>query len=560
MPQELRDRIARLAELSADELSSLLADIAVWYGEARAAQDAREHVDELREAVEARGAVAARIDEVAAEQAAIEATLAELDAQMSDTPAEEPADEPAPVEEEAPAEPEPAPEEAAEPEPVAAAAQPAARPAPVAAAARHVPAAVQARPTPARQPNRIVAVAAGVEGAELDGMDAVAPLIQGQIRSVAGTSGFGKLTAARVLADYPAERVLGLDAVDNGLRIARAGAGRGAIAQEALTAAGGICVPAEPYYGMSQIADDVRPVRAGLAGFQANRGGITFIPPNDIADYTSGTAEWTVADDEAVTSNTNTWKDVLDITCGTPTTVELRAVTKIATFGNWYDRTHPEAVRADLANLSAAHARTAEGLLLQDIKSGSVALTTANLVGLARDFLVRAAQAADGIRSAHRINPETVLRVLAPSWLRSAMVSDLTLQAPGDDAISKGVAEIDGYFRSRNLSPIWYLDTPSAGGDPSQTFSLQTAAGALASYPSYVQFAIFPEGAWLFLDGGELDLGVVRDFDLNRQNKLGIFAETFEKAAFVGHQGSSFWLKMLVDISGGFSCCDELGS
>jgi len=570
MPQELRDRIDRLAELDAEELGQLSADIAAWYAETRAAEDAAQHVDDLRAAVEARGAVAARVAEVEAAAAALDAELAALDAQMAG-PEEDPGERPNGPDEgpepEEPAEPEPAPEEAAggeevpepEPLPVAAAGQPAPRPAPVAAAARHVPAAVQARPTPARQSNRIVAVAAGVEGAELPDMAAVAPLVQAQLHNLRGTSGVGRASVARVLADYPDDRVLGRDAEANGLAIAKAGAGRGSMAQEALTAAGGICVPAEPYYGMAQISDDARPVRAALTGFQANRGGITFVSPNDINDYTSGVTEWTVADDEAVTSSTSTWKDVLDITCGTVETVELRAVTKIATIGNWYDRTHPEAVRADLLNLAAAHSRKAEGLLLQDIKTGSTAVTATNLVGFARDFLVRAAQAADGIRSYHRIDPAAMLRVLAPAWVRSAMISDLTLQAPGDDAISKAIAEIDGYFRARNLVPAWYLDTPDSGGDPSQTFGAQSA-GALNSYPSYVQFGVFPEGTWLFLDGGELDLGVVRDFDLNRQNKLGIFSETFEKAANVGVDNSSFWIKMLVDISGGFSCCDELGS
>ena len=566
MPQELADRLARLAELNDEDLVALLADLKSFYDETRNSDNAREHIAALQAARDARNAIVA-VQTERAEAAARDAEiLAALDAEMSDPEPEPEVEEP-----EVPAEPEPAVEEPApevEPEearvPVAAAAaptppQPPARPASVAQAAAHVPAAVQARPRPAREANRIVAVAAGVEGAQLDGMDDVARLARAQIHNLRGTTGVGRASVARVLADYPADRVLGRDAEANGLAIARAGAGRGSMAQEALVAAGGICVPAEPYYGMAQMSDDARPVRAGLVGFQANRGGITFVSPNDINDYTSGVDEWTVADDEAVTSSTNTWKTVLDITCGTVETVELRAVTAIATIGNWYDRTHPEAVRADLLNLTAAHSRKAEGLLLQDIKSGSTAVTAANLVGFARDFLVRAAQSADGIRSYHRISPETNLRVLAPNWVRSAMISDLTLQAPGDDAISKAIAEIDGYLNGRNLTPIWYMDTPDTGGDPSQTIGAQSA-GALNGYPSYVQFGIFPEGQWLFLDGGELDLGVVRDFDLNRQNKLGIFSETFEKAANVGLDNASFWIKMLVDISGGFSCCDELGS
>ena len=50
----------------------------------------------------------------------------------------------------------------------------------------------------------------------------------------------------------------------------------------------------------------------------------------------------------------------------------------------------------------------------------------------------------------------------------------------------------------------------------------------------------------------------MRDFDLARQNKVGTFMETFERAVKVGVR--SEMLKMLVDVSGGYSGSEDIGS
>jgi hypothetical protein len=45
---------------------------------------------------------------------------------------------------------------------------------------------------------------------------------------------------------------------------------------------------------------------------------------------------------------------------------------------------------------------------------------------------------------------------------------------------------------------------------------------------------LFSEGTFLFLDGGTLDLGIVRDSTLNGTNDYKLFIETFEGVAKVG--------------------------
>ena len=47
-------------------------------------------------------------------------------------------------------------------------------------------------------------------------------------------------------------------------------------------------------------------------------------------------------------------------------------------------------------------------------------------------------------------------------------------------------------------------------------------------------FYVFAEGQVQFLDGGRLDLGVVRDFTLDATNDFELFHEQFETVAFRG--------------------------
>jgi hypothetical protein len=68
---------------------------------------------------------------------------------------------------------------------------------------------------------------------------------------------------------------------------------------------------------------------------------------------------------------------------------------------------------------------------------------------------------------------------------------------------------------------------------PAAGFAAQ-AAGALTAWPAKVVFPLFPEGSFQFLDGGELNLGVVRDSTLNSTNDYETFIETFENVAFRG--------------------------
>lgn len=66
---------------------------------------------------------------------------------------------------------------------------------------------------------------------------------------------------------------------------------------------------------------------------------------------------------------------------------------------------------------------------------------------------------------------------------------------------------------------------------PSQVY-LNVAAGAeIPEFPAKVDSALYVTGTLLFLDGGTLDMGVVRDHVLNARNRYRQFMETFEGVA-----------------------------
>ncbi len=79
---------------------------------------------------------------------------------------------------------------------------------------------------------------------------------------------------------------------------------------------------------------------------------------------------------------------------------------------------------------------------------------------------------------------------------------------------------------------------------PAQTYDSAAAGAPIPMFPSKIDSLLFTPGSWLFLDGGSLDLGLVRDSGLNAKNKYRQFMETFEGAAFRGIES----LRLVMDV------------
>lgn len=301
----------------------------------------------------------------------------------------------------------------------------------------------------------------------------------------------------------------------------------------AITAAGGLYAPVEIRYELFGLGDLGRPVKDSLAVFGAERGGIRFVTPPVLTDLNGAISLWTLQDDiDAATDGApNPVKPCLRVNSGAEVTVNIEAITLCLTFGNMGARAYPELVERHTQLAMINHARFAETRLLTRIGSLSTAVTAAAELGAARDIFGQVDQAAAAYRSRHRMDVDTPLRAIFPEWFKNALRQDLLKQLPGDgndDTFGLVDAKVTAWFKVRNINVTWAMD-----GESGQVFGAQTA-GALLPYPGTVIWYLFAEGTFLFLDGGTLDLGIVRDSTLNGTNDYKIFLETFENVAKVG--------------------------
>jgi hypothetical protein len=364
-------------------------------------------------------------------------------------------------------------------------------------------------------------------GQQLDGLVEVAEALmakRGHIRGTdVGNDGYQYLVASMQTAEYTDDRVLGNDAIVNFNRVQAA-----TNSMDAIVAGGGINVPLTPYYEITTYGDSVRPVRDALVGFRADRGGIRYVPSPKIADTATGVNVYAETVDASATPY-GAGKGSVTLSVGSETTVKVDVVPRIMKIGNLNARTFPEMVAAWTRLLIAQHAREAEQNLLDKITSGSTAVSAAATYGATRSLLPQIDQLVASFRSRNRVAATQQFRAIIPFWVKDLIRTDLSRQTY-DANFGINDAQIDAYFAARGVNCTWTLDT---GSTTNMVWGTQSTGGML-KYPTIVEWFLFPEGSWLFLDGGSLDLGLVRDSTLNSTNDYMLFAETFESAAFVG--------------------------
>jgi hypothetical protein len=142
-----------------------------------------------------------------------------------------------------------------------------------------------------------------------------------------------------------------------------------------------------------------------------------------------------------------------------------------------------------------------------------------------------------GIIGRLRMPRDTRFRALIPYWVPDMLMLD-TISTQFDRFRSK--EELVAYLRSAGIDPVFYLDSPSTGTTQLPD-SAQTAA-ALDGIPNEVQWALFPEGAFLGIDMGVLELGIVRDSVLNATNDFQVFGERFRNVALIAPQQAAYWV------------------
>jgi hypothetical protein len=338
--------------------------------------------------------------------------------------------------------------------------------------------------------------------------------------------------------NYPPERTLGRDGAENAEKIREIGSPYlGHRALDVLVASGGLCAPLTPIYSMPQLATDAEPVWDALPKFRANRGGINVPTPTTMGDATGAITIIEESDDAL--GGTFATKACLDVDCPDYTETAVGIIAACREFGNLLAMSWPEKIRHEMELTMAERARAAETRMLDRIKALSINVTNGaeTLGGLI--YVVDAiTKSAFGMRSRLRLPREARFRAFLPAVTLDILLLD-TIQNQLDTRY-RTRGDIDSYLRSAGIEPVYYLDSPSTGTTQIAD-SAQTAA-AIDPFPDNIQWAIHPEGTFLGLDMGELNLGIVRDSTLNSTNDFQIFSEVFRNVARIGPEQAAYWV------------------
>lgn len=517
--------------------------------------------------------------------AAIDETVAQVPdpAAESEQPAEE---QPAAEQEPAEAEPQEQPAAGDQQSESAAEAAPQSQEQPVAAAASNPPIGSIGREAPARreqstQPTVAITAAADVAGFSAGGT--VEPTQVGQafanrmrsLSAIASRHGNGEqvpvvtLTASGVPEDRTLRRN---DWAANTRRMDQV------TSRSAIVAAGGLCAPLAIDYSYGTIGVQDRPIRDSLPGFQAERGGIQYrrdLSPVTNTDEVNGprsaTGTWSMQNDKDAepVDSTSPRKALWVVDCPDTETAEVEALTLQLEFSNVTSRFDPETLQANTDAAMIWHSRFAENYLLGKLQEKSKTMTSQQVLGATRDLLVTLDKAQAYYRSAHRLNANVQLRTILPAWAKALMRADITRAMSFSlETLNVTDAVIDAWFNSRNVSPVWHLDgdavategtadpdaTPPVAGTPdiaAQQYMLAAENEEVPPFPAQVDFLLHPEGHFTHLDGGTLDLGIVRDSDLIERNRYRQFSETWEGVAERGVEA----LRVVADVlpTGGMS-------
>ena len=384
-----------------------------------------------------------------------------------------------------------------------------------------------------------VGVASGYELGEADFPD-IGHLFSDHAKRVMNPGDNGHMF--RVNRFFPEERQLGFNVDLNNQRMLSVfGVGQdNKVGPRA--AACGICGPGEVDHTHPICSEAGRPIRNSLAQFAATRGKITFAPAASIGDLAENVSIWTLADDEAACAigsppspGETPTKPCPPIACPEELSCATDAVVRCVTVGNFQAQFSPEFWASRLALLMAEFDRVAEQKIIEEIHAASVDLGVVDECNTLASFLMGINSIIAADRSAQR-NMTRSYRIIADAYIRdyirNQVIANLGVQN-NVDALQIANTTINGWLTDIGAQVTWTFDGTFDGTEHRILLpgEVPTSAGVY----------IFPEDAFVFLDGGTLDLGTnIHDSMLNATNDRQAFAESFEKTCFRGCSAYTF--------------------
>jgi hypothetical protein len=441
-----------------------------------------------------------------------------------------------PAEPEATADPAPAPEPAPEKELVTAAAT--SRPA-LGDIARRVPRPrVEARRTPAVS----ITASSDLPGVRPDAEMTTLQLAEAMHDRARTLSDDGKRAPVASI-QIPHTHWLGTDPTENARSIQDL---VGEPNAAALVASGGWCAPSTPLFELFDLGPDTDDL-FDLPGIgQQVRAGVMVPTFYGVGDVAGALWNWTEAQDiAAATQPAGPDKPCLKIPCPTWTESRLEAEGLCVTHGNLSDRAWPELTRQFLSTVMGAHQRRISAAKVAKVLAGATVvapgagMTPSDAAG---DVLNVVSLAAADMRSQYRVSKSRSIDMLFPQWLLEVFRGTLAMRA-GVDLLSVTDSDVVSYLTAKNVRPQFTPDWQP----------LYNAAPATA-WPANVTFLSWFTGAYVSIDGGQIDLGVVRDSTLNSTNDFtAAWSEQFFQVVRRGPLARSYTVPLGVD--GVTACC-----
>ncbi len=341
-------------------------------------------------------------------------------------------------------------------------------------------------------------------------------------------------------ANYDDNERLSASDLEHNYRVTDAVTSAYADQNEALVAAGGPCAPIPPSYDFTSCFQTQRPVEAGIPSVGAPRGGIRFLDQQPL-NVMAGGVEYGDAAQGALLPGAAGYADktCVRVPCPTETTVSVGRIHKCVTFDNLNFRVFPEQVRHMLELLDLEFTRRKEVQLLDRLDALSnpvvdINAAQASPMGSIRSLLRDLIVAGHNYRKRNNMNDDAMLDV----WLPTAAKQNLIIDA----AMDYNNGSIDGLVRGSNaaaliaqvarLNVMYYYYDATTTGFPASAHN--QAGGTWNTLPATFRSYMTAPGSVVRLDGGSLDLGVVRDSTLNAQNDLQLFAEEWFELARPG--------------------------
>lgn len=356
---------------------------------------------------------------------------------------------------------------------------------------------------------------------------------RGAVVKVKG-GGRERILVASAQSRFPKERVLVSGDIDGNMEKLRdAGipfAGRDDMEVASLLAAG-VCPPPQPIYTLPDLETAARPVRDFLTTFNADRGGVS-VPAVDTIGDVDADAISVITNADAIEGGTFATKSCADIDCTTWTNVFVDTIAHCRAVDNLMGRTWPEGVAKQNSLTLAALARTADGKLLDGIDALSIHTAGSAVYGASSTLLYRLQLSRVQMISRLRLPVDTVVDVLLPFY--AAEMFSLDIANNGEEGrFDTPQGQVGALLRRFGFNVFWHLDQGIAGGATQEIFSAEAATQV--DWPGSTIIArVALSGTFIRLDTGTLELGVVRDSDLNSINKYQLFGELWENVARIG--------------------------